>query len=184
MSTVTLCRPSCLCCEVVDLHLFVAEVRSRLPCQSDSSPHGPVILSQQQAENLILTDHVVSNLLPSKTIINCFEPLKSMEANLEVLHHRGLTWIVDRKIEPPTISLCTTPYAVPYCHDALHFHSNIFGHSLASVCTVFLVFQGYLIFYTYVDPVVWPGLRQICQNNSKVSFYQDYCEELVLETDL
>lgn len=181
-----------LCCEAADLGLFVAELRSRLPCQADSSPHRPVVLSQQQGETLILTNHVVSNLLPNKTIINCWEPLKPMEANLEVLRRRDLTWIVDREFEPTAISLCTTPYAVPYRHDALHFHIDIFGHRLTSVCAAFLAqleellprLQGYLIFYTYVDPEVWPGLRQICQNNSKVSFFKDYWEQLVLETDL
>lgn len=190
------CRPLqavlSLCCEAADLGLFVAELRSRLPCQADSSPHRPVVLSQQQGETLILTNHVVSNLLPNKTIINCWEPLKPMEANLEVLRRRDLTWIVDREFEPTAISLCTTPYAVPYRHDALHFHIDIFGHRLTSVCAAFLAqleellprLQGYLIFYTYVDPEVWPGLRQICQNNTKVSFFKDYWEQLVLETDL
>ncbi|XP_044063925.1 histidine N-acetyltransferase-like [Siniperca chuatsi] len=181
-----------LCCEAADLGLFVAELRSRLACLADSSPRGPVTLSQQQVETLILTDHVVSNLLPGKTIINDWEPLKPMEANLEVLRRRGLTWIVDREFEPTAMSLCTTPYAVPYRHDALHFNINIFGRSLASVCAVFLAqleallpsLRGYLIFYTYVDPAVWPGLRQICQNSSNVSFYLDYSEEHVLETDL
>ncbi|XP_038566282.1 histidine N-acetyltransferase-like [Micropterus salmoides] len=181
-----------LCCEAPNLGFFVAELRSRLPCLPGSSPHAPVTLSQQQAETLVLTDHVVCNLLPGKTIINDWEPLKPMEANLEVLRRRGLTWIVDREFEPMTISLCTTPYAVPYRHDALHFNINIFGRSLSSVCAVFLSqleallqsVEGYLIFYTYVDPAVWPGLRQFCQNNSNVSFYQDYCEEYVLERDL
>ncbi|CAJ1061344.1 N-acetyltransferase 16%2C like isoform X1 [Xyrichtys novacula] len=181
-----------LCCEATDLCLFVAELRSRLSSQSDSTPNSPVILNQQQAETLILSDHVVSNLLPSKTIINDWEPLKPVEANLEVLRRRGLTWIVDCEFEPSAISLCTTPYAVAHRHDALHFNINIFGHSLASVCAVFLAqletllpsLRGYLIFYTYVNPEVWPGLRETCKNNSNVSFFKDYCEELILERDL
>ncbi|KAM9353287.1 histidine N-acetyltransferase-like [Symphorus nematophorus] len=181
-----------LCCEAADLGLFVAELRSRLPAQTDASARGPVTLSQQQAETLILTDHVVSNLLPGKTIINDWEPLKPMEANLEVLRRRGLTWIADRESEPTAVSLCTTPYAVPYRHDALHFNINIFGRTLPSVCAVFLAqlevllpkLRGYLIFYTYVDPGVWSGLRQICQNHSNVSLFKDYWEELILETDL
>ncbi|XP_070768817.1 histidine N-acetyltransferase-like [Enoplosus armatus] len=181
-----------LCCEAADLGRFIAELRSRLPCQADFTPYSPVTLSQQQAETLILTDHVVSNLLPGKTIINDWEPLKPMEANLEVLRRRGLTWIVDREFEPTTISLCIKPYPVPYRHDALHFNINIFGRSLASVCAVFLAqleallpsLRGYLVFFTCVDPVVWPELRQMCQNNSNVSFYMDYCEVLMLETDL
>lgn len=115
-----------------------------------------------------------------------------MEANLEVLRRRGLTWIVDREFEPTTISLSMTPYTVPYRHDALHLSINIFGRSLASVCAVFLAqleallpsLRGYLIFYTFVDPAVWPELRRICQSSSKVSLFKDYCEELVLETDL
>ncbi|KAF1388504.1 hypothetical protein PFLUV_G00090950 [Perca fluviatilis] len=178
-----------LCCEAADLSLFVAELRSRI----SPSQHDPAVtLTQQQAETLILTDYVVSNLLPGKTIINDWEPLKPLEANLEVLRRRGLMWIADRAFEPTVVSLCTPPYAVPYRHDALHFNINIFGRSLASVCAVFLAqleallpsLHGYLIFYTYVDPVVWPGLRQICQNNSNVLFFKDYWEELVLEKDL
>ncbi|XP_070823243.1 histidine N-acetyltransferase-like [Chaetodon trifascialis] len=181
-----------LCCETADLGPFVAELRSRLPCLAGRPPPSPVILSQQQAEALILSDHVITNLLPNKTIINDWEPLKPVEANLEVLRRRGLTWIVDREFEPTAISLCTTPYAVPYRHDAQHFNINIFGHSLASVRAVFLAqlevllpsLQGYQIFYTYVDPAVWPGLHQVCQNNSNVSFFQGYSEELILERDL
>nr|XP_020473053.1 histidine N-acetyltransferase-like [Monopterus albus] len=181
-----------LCCEVTDLGPFVAELQSRLPCQTNSSSHSLVILDQQQAEMLILSDHVVSNLLPNKTIINDWEPLKPVQANLEVLRRRGLTWIADHELEPSAISLCTTPYAVPYRHDALHLHINIFGHSLASVCAVFLAqleallpsLPGYLIFYTYVDPEVWPGLCEFCQNNANVSFFKDYWEEVILEADL
>ncbi|GAA6234688.1 histidine N-acetyltransferase-like isoform X4 [Lates japonicus] len=180
-----------LCCEATDLGPFIAELKSKLSSQADSS-QAPVILNQQQAETLVLSNHVVSNLLPGKTIINDWEPLKPVEANLEVLRRRGLTWIVDHEFEPSVISLCTPPYPVPYRHDALHFNINIFGCSLASICAVFLAqleallpkLHGYLIFYTYVDPGVWPGLRQFCQNNAKVSFFKDYWEELVLETDL
>uniref|UniRef100_A0A8C9ZX77 N-acetyltransferase domain-containing protein n=1 Tax=Sander lucioperca TaxID=283035 RepID=A0A8C9ZX77_SANLU len=177
-----------LCCEAADLSLFVAELHSRI----SPSQHDPVTLTQQQAETLILTDYVVSNLLPGKTIINDWEPLKPLEANLEVLRRRGLIWIVDCEFEPTVMSLCSPPYPVPYRHDALHFNINIFGRSLASVCAVFLAqleallptLQGCLIFYTYVDPTVWPGLRQICQNNSNVLFFKDYWEELVLEKDI
>ncbi|KAG7232986.1 hypothetical protein INR49_007883 [Caranx melampygus] len=127
-----------LCCEASDLGPFVSELRSRLPSQTGPSSHGPVSLTQQQAETLILTDHVISNLLPGKTIINDWEPLKPVKANMEVLRRRGLTWIVDCDHEPSAISLCTTPYAVPYRHDALHFNINIFGCSLSSVCAVFV----------------------------------------------
>ncbi|XP_041648504.1 N-acetyltransferase 16, like isoform X2 [Cheilinus undulatus] len=180
-----------LCCEAVDLGRFVTELQSRLS-QSDSTPRSPVILTQEQAETLILSDHVVSNLLPGKTIINDWEPLKPMKENLEVLRRRGLTWIIDRETEPTAVSLCTTPYVVPYRHDALHFNINIFGHRLASVCAVFLAqlqallpsLQGYLVFYTYLDPSLWAGLHRFCENQSSVSFFSDYCEEFVLEKDL
>ncbi|XP_018534244.1 N-acetyltransferase 16, like isoform X2 [Lates calcarifer] len=180
-----------LCCEATDLGSFINEMKSKLSSQADSS-QAPVILNQQQAETLVLSNHVVSNLLPGKTIINDWEPLKPMEANLEVLRRRGLTWIVDNEFEPSAISPCTPPYPVPYRHDALRININIFGRSLASVCAVFLAqleallpsLQGYLIFHTYVDPGVWPGFRQFCHNNAKVSFFKDYWEELILETDL
>ncbi|XP_059195751.1 histidine N-acetyltransferase-like [Centropristis striata] len=180
------------CCEAADLALFVAELRSRLPWRSGSGSSPPVTLSQRRAEALILSDHVVSNLLPGGTIINDWEPLRPLEANLEVLRRRGLTWIVDRESEPAAVSLSTAPYAVPYRHDALHFNINIFGRRLASVCSVFLAqleallprLRGYLIFYTYVDPAVWAGLRQLCHNSSNVSLFKDYWEELVLEKDL
>uniref|UniRef100_A0A7N9AUM9 Histidine N-acetyltransferase-like n=1 Tax=Mastacembelus armatus TaxID=205130 RepID=A0A7N9AUM9_9TELE len=151
-----------------------------------------LILTQPQAETLILSNHVVYDLLPGKTIINNWEPLKPMEANLEVLRRRGLTWIVDHEVDPSVVSLSTPPYAVPYRHDALHFNINIFGHSLISVCTVFLAqleallpsLRGYLIVYTHVDPQIWPGLRQFCQNKANVSFFKAYCEDVVLESDL
>ncbi|XP_026173146.1 histidine N-acetyltransferase-like [Mastacembelus armatus] len=180
-----------LCCEAADLGPFIAELRSRLPRQTQSSPHGPVILTQPQAETLILSNHVVYNLLPGKTIINDWEPLKPMEANLEVLRRRGLTWIVDHEVDPSVVSLSTPPYAVPYRHDALRININIFGHSLISVCTVFLAqleallpsLRGYLIFLTFVDPQVWPGLRQFCQNKANMSFFKDYWEDVVLESD-
>ncbi|KAM3873534.1 histidine N-acetyltransferase-like [Diretmus argenteus] len=187
-----------LCCEATDLGRFLAELQSKLPGEDqgdgkgEGGSCGPVVLSQQQADALILSDHVVSNLLPGKTIINDWEPLKPVEANLEVLHRRGLTWIADRQFEPTALSLRTTPYAVPYRHDALHFNINIFGRSLKSVCAVFLAqlrallpsLRGYLVFYTYVDAAIWPGLRHFCQNTSNVSFFKDYWEELILETDL
>ncbi|KAF3692439.1 Histidine N-acetyltransferase [Channa argus] len=181
-----------LCCEAADLPPFVAELRTRLPRHANSCPHSPVILNQHQVKTLILTEHVVSNLLPNKTIINDWEPLKPMEANLEVLRRRGLTWIVDRESEPSAVSLCTTPYAVPYRHDALHFNINIFGRSLASVCAVFVAqleallpsLRGFLIFHTYVHPEVWPELHQFCQSNTNVSFFKDYWEETVLEMDV
>ncbi|XP_040899610.1 histidine N-acetyltransferase-like [Toxotes jaculatrix] len=181
-----------LCCEATNLGVFIAELQSRLSCQADSAPGSPVTLTQQQAETLILTDHVISNLLPGKTIIVDWEPLKPVEANLEVLRRRGLMWIADREFEPTALSLGTAPYSVPYRHDALRININIFGRSLASVCAVFLAqleallptVRGFLILYTYVDPAVWPGLRQFCQNNANVSPFRDYWEELILETDL
>ncbi len=176
-----------LCCEAADLGLLIAEIRSRLPHQADRPP--PVTLSQQQAETLIMSDHVVSNLLPGKTILIGWEPLKPMKANLEVLRRRDLTWIVDREFEPTTLSLCTMPHAVPYRPDALHFDINIFGCSLDSVCDVFLAhlealqqrLRGYLMFYIHVDPVVLPELHQICQNTSNASLFREYFEELLLE---
>ncbi|XP_039973212.1 histidine N-acetyltransferase-like [Xiphias gladius] len=181
-----------LCCEATDLGPFIAELQSKLSCQADSCQSAPVTLNQHQAETLILTDHVISNLLPGKTIIIDWEPLKPVEANLEVLRRRGLMVIADREFEPTVISLCTPPYKVPYRHDALRININIFGHSLASVCAMFLAqleallpsLQGYLIFNTYVDPAVWPGLHQFCQNNANMLFFKDYWEELILETDV
>ncbi|XP_029360883.1 histidine N-acetyltransferase-like [Echeneis naucrates] len=181
-----------LCCAATDLGPFIAELHSRLSRQADSSPSGAVRLSQQQAETLILSDHVISNLLPGKTILCDWEPLKPQESNLEVLRRRQVTWIVDCESEPSAMSLCTPPYAVPYRHDALRININIFGHRLSSVCSVFLAqleallpsVQGYLVVHTYMDPAVWPGLRQFCQNNANVSFFKDYWEEVLLERDL
>uniref|UniRef100_A0A672FY09 Histidine N-acetyltransferase C-terminal domain-containing protein n=1 Tax=Salarias fasciatus TaxID=181472 RepID=A0A672FY09_SALFA len=181
-----------LCCEAAHLGPFIAELRSKLARESESSLGGPLTLSREQAETLILTRHVVSNLLPGETIISDWEPLKPLEANLEVLRRRGLTWIVDRESEPKALGLGTPPYAVPYRHDALRININIFGRSLASVSAVFLAqleaflpsLRGYLIIYTYVDPEVWSGLRQFCENNANVSFFKDYWEDYVLETDI
>uniref|UniRef100_A0A672FXG1 N-acetyltransferase domain-containing protein n=1 Tax=Salarias fasciatus TaxID=181472 RepID=A0A672FXG1_SALFA len=170
----------------------ICYLRSKLARGSESSSGGPLTLSQEQAETLILTRHVVSNLLPGKTIISNSEPLKPLEANLEVLRRRRLTWIVDRESEPKALGLGTPPYAVPYRHDALRININIFGRSLASVCAVFLAqleaflpsLRGYLIICTYVDSEVWSGLRQFCENNANVSFFKDYWEDYVLETDI
>ncbi|CAI5661469.1 unnamed protein product [Oreochromis niloticus] len=180
-----------LCCEVVDLGSFITELQSKLLLRADSSC-GPVMLSWRQAETLVLSEHVVSNLLPGKTVINDWEPLKPVEANLEVLQRRGLTWIVDREFKPAALSLGTPPYAVPYRHNAMRLNINIFGRSLASVCAVFLAqleaflpsLKGYLVCHTYVDPGLWAGLRQFCQNDANVSFFKDYWEEVILETDL
>lgn len=181
-----------LCCEAVHLGPFVALLRSRLVRDGESSSDSPLTLSQEQAETLILTQHVVSNLLPNKTIISNWEPLKPMEANLEVLRRREITWIVDRESLPTALGLCTKPYPVPYRHDALRVSMNIFGHSLPSVCAVFLAqleallpsLRGYLVIYTHVDPEVWPGLRQFCDNCTNVSLFKDYWEDYVLETNI
>ncbi|XP_026228099.1 histidine N-acetyltransferase-like [Anabas testudineus] len=178
-----------LCCESTNLGPFITELRSKLLVQTNS--RGPVTLNQQQADALILTDHVVSNLLPGQTMINNWEPLKPMEANLEVLHRRNLMWIADREVEPTAVSLCTPPYSVPYRHDALRININIFGQSLPSVCSVFLAqleallpsLHGYLIFLIFVHPELWPGLRQFCQNKADVSFFKDYWEVVFLEAD-
>ncbi|KAM9309155.1 histidine N-acetyltransferase-like [Pholidichthys leucotaenia] len=179
-----------VCCESANLSDFINELRSRLPPASFSG--GPIILNQQQAETLILSDHVVSNLLPGKTIIDDWEPLKPIEANLEVLRRKALTWIVDREHEAAALSLGTPPYAVPYRDDALRLIINIFGCSLAAVCTVYVAQleallprpKGFLIIQSYVNPVVYPGLRHFCQNSSKVSFDFEYYEDVVLERDL
>uniref|UniRef100_A0A8C6NPV2 Histidine N-acetyltransferase C-terminal domain-containing protein n=1 Tax=Nothobranchius furzeri TaxID=105023 RepID=A0A8C6NPV2_NOTFU len=167
---------------------FITELRSK----THSSCRGAVTLSQHQAETLILSDHVISNLLPGKTIINDWEPLKPVEANLEVLRRRELTFIADHESEPSALSLGTPPYAVPYRHDALRVNINIFGHNLVSVCAVFLAqlealqpkVTGFLILQTYLNPAVWEGFRQFCQNNSRVSFLRDYWEDVILESDL
>ncbi|KAM4600396.1 histidine N-acetyltransferase-like [Polymixia lowei] len=184
-----------LCCEATDLGLFLTELHSKLHSEAGAlSPVtlSPVTLSQPEAEALVLSDYVVSTLLPGGTIVNDWEPLRPVQANLEVLRRRGLTWISDRRFEPSALSLCTVPYPVPLRHDALHFNINVFGRSLSSVCVVFLAqlrrllprLHGYLVFHTYVDPGVWAGLRDFCQNSANVSFFKDYWEELLLETDL
>lgn len=181
-----------LCCEAVHLGPFVALLRSRLVQNGESSSVGPLTLSRERAETLILTQHVVSNLLPNKTIIVNWEPLKPTAANLEVLRRREITWVVDRESRPTALGLCTKPYPVPYRHDALHFNINVFGHSPPSACAVFLAhleallpsLRGYLVFYTYVDPEVWPGLRQFCDGCANVSFFKDYWEDYVLETNI
>ncbi|KAF3692440.1 Histidine N-acetyltransferase [Channa argus] len=179
-------------CEVIDLGPFIAELQSRLPLQTPSSPCCPVTLNQQQVETLILTNHVVSNLLPGKTIISNWEPLKPMKANMEVLSRRRLTWIADNESEPNALSLCTPSYSVPYRQDAIRITINIFGRSLASVCAVFVAqlkamlpsLRGYLIIGVFVDPMVWPGLQQFCHNNANVCFFRDYYQSTMLETDL
>ncbi|XP_069580661.1 histidine N-acetyltransferase-like [Brachyistius frenatus] len=181
-----------LCCEADDLGLFVNELQSRLRRQADSSSRGAVTLNHQQAATLILSDYVVSKLLPGKIIINDWEPLKPVEANMEVLRRRGLTWIVDREFEPAAISLCSPPYAVPYRHDALRVNINIFGRSVSSVRAVFVAqleallpsLRGYLVFNVYVDPEVLPPLRHFCENNANVSFFKDRWEEFILERNL
>lgn len=60
----------------------------------------------------MLSIHVVENLLLCGTIINDWEPLMLMEANLEVLHRRGLNWVADCPLKPNALSLCTIPSAL------------------------------------------------------------------------
>ncbi|XP_028325915.1 histidine N-acetyltransferase-like isoform X2 [Gouania willdenowi] len=179
-----------LCCEASDLRSFVAELRSKFPASLSS--HDPLTLTEAQAETLVLSHQVVSNLLPAGTIINDWEPLKPLESNLELLRRRRLTWIVDRQHEPSALSLGTPPYAVPYRHDALRININTFGRCLDSVFSVLVAqleallptLQGFVIVYNYVDPSVWSGLRQLCENKSNVGFFKNYWEVVVLEEDL
>uniref|UniRef100_A0A3B4WHB4 N-acetyltransferase domain-containing protein n=1 Tax=Seriola lalandi dorsalis TaxID=1841481 RepID=A0A3B4WHB4_SERLL len=84
------------------------------------------------------------------------------------------------------------PRTIPLRYDVKTWFFDKGMVSLSSVCAVFLAqleallpsLQGYLIFHTYVDPAVWSGLRQFCQNNANVSFFKDYWEDVILEKDL
>ncbi|XP_056142921.1 histidine N-acetyltransferase-like [Lampris incognitus] len=179
-----------LCCDVADLGPFLLELQSKLSREAELVT--PVTLNQLQAETLVLSNHVVSTLLPGHFIISDWESLKPVLANLEVLRRRGHTWIADHEFKPAALSLCSKPFKVPYRQDALQFSINIFSRSLGPVCAMFLAqlaqlqphLHGYLVFHTFVEPQLWQGLSDFCQNSGKVSFFKDYWEEFILEGDL
>ncbi|KAK6326395.1 hypothetical protein J4Q44_G00020400 [Coregonus suidteri] len=168
----------CLFCEVGEIGPFLEELQQRLEQEYKAEAFNPVTLSQAEEEKAVLSTNVVANLLPGGG-----QPGSASQEGADLGR--------DCPLRPNALSLCTIPYPVPYHHVALHFN-NIFGHSLYSVCAVFLAqlrnllscLSGYLIFYTYVHPSIWPGLKQFCQNSSNVMFFKDYWEELLVETDL
>ncbi|MBN3299993.1 HISAT acetyltransferase, partial [Amia calva] len=182
-----------LCGEVSELGPFLVDLERKLGQEAgrEGVPQ-PVLLSQEAAETLVLSEHVVRNLLPAGNIINDWEPLKPIESNLEILRRRGLTWVADRAELPAALSLCTTPYRVPYRPDAYHFNINIFGSDQTRARLVFLAqlrqllpsLCGYVIFHNYVHPSLWPGMREFCRSSAGVSLFRDYWEELMLETDI
>ncbi|MBN3324286.1 HISAT acetyltransferase, partial [Atractosteus spatula] len=181
-----------LCCEVADLGPFLQELGTKLGQQAGGGGPQPVTLSQEEAERLVLSRHVVQNLLPAGTIMNDWEPLRPLESNLEILRRRGLTWVADRAELPSALSLCTTPYRVPYRADALHFNINIFSGEQRPARAVLLAqlqgllpsLRGYIIFGICLRPCLWAGMRDFCRSSSGVSFFQEHWEQLLLERDI
>nr|XP_015192089.1 PREDICTED: histidine N-acetyltransferase-like [Lepisosteus oculatus] len=181
-----------LCCEVADLGPFLQELGTKLGQQTGGGGPQPVTLSQVEAERLVLSHHVVQNLLPAGTIMNDWEPFQPLESNLEILRRRGLTWVADRAELPSALSLCTTPHRVPYRADALHFNINIFSGEQTPARAVLLAqlqgllpsLRGYVIFGICLRPCLWAGMRDFCRSSSGVSFFQEHWEQLLLERDL
>ncbi|XP_069041031.1 histidine N-acetyltransferase-like isoform X2 [Lepisosteus oculatus] len=181
-----------LCCEVADLGPFLQELGTKLGQQAGGGGPQPVTLSQEEAERLVLSHHVVQNLLPAGTIINDWEPLRPLESNLEILRRRGLTWVADRAELPSALSLCTTPHRVPYRADALHFSINIFSGEQTPARAVLLAqlqgllpsLRGYVIFHVCLRPCLWAGMRDFCRSSSGVSFFREHWEQLLLERDV
>ncbi|MBN3324279.1 HISAT acetyltransferase, partial [Atractosteus spatula] len=181
-----------LCCEVADLGPFLQELGTKLGQQAGGGGPQPMTLSREEAERLVLSRHVVQNLLPAGTIINDWEPLRPLESNLEILRRRGLTWVADRAELPSALSLCTTPYRVPYRADALHFSINIFSGKQTPARAVLLAqlqgllpsLRGYVIFHVCLRPCLWAGMRDFCRSSSGVSFFREHWEQLLLERDI
>lgn len=106
-----------MCCEVGDIGSFVEELQQRLDQKYKAEAFNPVTLSKAGRRSSAEHTRLKTSLLCG-TIINDREPLKLMEANMEVLRRRGLNWVADCPLRPNV----SAPYPVPYCPPFKHQH--------------------------------------------------------------
>ncbi|XP_043933103.1 probable N-acetyltransferase 16 isoform X2 [Protopterus annectens] len=176
----------------------VKELRSRMDDivhmleEAGSELCPTVILEREEVKNIILSMTVSNKLLPSKTIIQDWQPFKPIESNLNLLLKKDLHWIVDNKQCPNFASLCTFPFRIPIGDDWFYLNIDMFGKDLAHIKSHLIAHlhnhtqngHGNIMCQIFMEPSLWEDMAYFCKHVICVEIAKGYTEQYLLESDL
>ncbi|XP_046908045.1 probable N-acetyltransferase 16 isoform X2 [Hypomesus transpacificus] len=186
--------------ETVNFHSFTFYLKNKLHSStgtgSDSGKSVPhlVPLDDKQLRKVLLDPDLPSRVqLPGGAIIQDWQPLQPIEANLEILGRRDLSWLVDDQEKPTFLSFYTPPYPIPYEGGSLRLNIDTFGTD-AILARAALVghFQkvlasgafsgnGMLMLRVYMDCSLLDGIQSFCEGFEGVRKFRGYWEQELLE---
>ncbi|XP_064421521.1 histidine N-acetyltransferase-like isoform X1 [Latimeria chalumnae] len=178
-----------LCFKTEDIQKITKELILKL--SQTEEYHQPVTLQVDQVRNIYLNSKVILSLLPEKTIIQNWQPLKPLKKNLNILLDRGSTWLADSIDNPKFLSLDTYPYRVPlekgYC-----FNIDLFGKDLTGAKNLFLGHMqslpqslNTLIFcHVYFDPSLKEGMVEFCEKIPGLERFKECSEQMLFEREI
>lgn len=184
--------------EAVSFHTFISDLKNKLHSSTGSDPvvsvPNLVPLDSQQLRKVLLDPDLSKRVtLPGGAIIQDWQPLQPIEANLEILGRRDLTWLVDNQEKPTFLSFYTPPYPIPFEGGSLRLNIDMFGtdpifarsalvgHLEKVLASGAFDKSGKVMARVYFDCSLWEELEGFCMGDAGVKKFRGYWEQLFLE---
>nr|XP_014351258.1 PREDICTED: uncharacterized protein LOC102352713 [Latimeria chalumnae] len=151
----------------------------------------PVTLQADQVRRIYLDSKVIESLLPAKTIIQNWQPLKPLNTNLNILLDRGSTWLADSIDNPTFLSLDAYPHRVPL-EEGYRFNIDLFGKNLTGAKNLFLghiqslpkSLNAVVFCLVHFDPSLKEGMVEFYEKIPGLERFNVCLEQLLLEEEI
>ena len=186
--------------ETVNFHSFTFYLKNKLHSStgtgSDSGKSVPhlVPLDDKQLRKVLLDPDLPSRVqLPGGAIIQDWQPLQPIEANLEILGRRDLSWLVDDQEKPTFLSFYTPPYPIPYeggslrlnidtfGTDAILARAAIVGHFEKVLASGAFSGRSKVVAHVYLDSSLYEELQGFCEGDAGVKKSRGRWEQEFME---
>ncbi|XP_043359663.1 probable N-acetyltransferase 16 [Dermochelys coriacea] len=149
-------------------------------------------LEPGEVRGLVLSPAFQSEVLPSRTIIQDWQPYQPSEPNLALLQQKQLHWVVDCKAQPTAASLCTQPFPIPLGGDWVYLNIDAFGRHPAHLKSQLLhhlrarlpALRGNVMCQLFLEPSLWGELAEFCRAGLRLELAKGYTEQYLLEADI
>ncbi|MEE6521362.1 hypothetical protein FKM82_019532 [Ascaphus truei] len=172
---------------------------SRLPSlppgpSSPPSPHPPpALLTPDDVRGVFMErGGLLRDLLPNQTLVQDWQPFRTLPGNHDLLCQKSLRWMVDDHARPRVTSICTPPFPVPVGPLCFYLNIDVFGSGLRGAQEQLLSHLGAHVpslpgdvkCQLFLPPNMWRPMADFCTSVLGLHLEKGYTEQYLLEADI